>query len=454
MAQSAGDPTLLPPPLGLPLAALWQRTTDTLPLATWRAPLTADVLVLPSAHAVEAVDPRTGVRRWRTEVTFSPRAAAIHGDLLVVGGAADAPGEVDLAALELETGAIRYQLQAGGVFVAPIAPAPAASVQESERLVVASTHRLMAFTRAEGRVAWQVEFARRPNGLPGGPGLASPAFLGDLVVTGAGDGYVYAFSSLTGALRWKIDLGRALTAGIASDGRLAIFTCGSTVLALDASGREHWRLALGGDASFATPVVDRGVVYVATGTGGGVSAIAAGTGRRLWHTALGAPVMSRPAIARQHLVVGDLANRLSVLNLADGRCQGQWSLGPEGGVFLADPAFAGEVVGVGTTTGVYHVFAAATAPIPAPAAAAQLASAPNPFRSATMITIPGSTSLGAELRIYDVRGRLVQVLAADRPLVTWDGRDQRAMPVAAGHYFARLEGAPAGTAAIKLERLR
>ena len=452
LPQSAGDPTRLPP-LVLPLSELWHSTRGTLPLSTWRAPLTKDLLVLPSAHAVEAVDPRTGARRWHTELSFSPRSAAFHADVLLVGGVADEPGNVDLVALDANTGAIHYQLATGGVFVAPIASPLAATSPADDRLVVASTHRLLAFTRDAGRIAWQVEFARRPNGLPGGPGLASPAFIGDVVLTGAGDGYLHAFSAATGALAWKIDLGRPLSAGIASDGRLAIFTSGSTLIALDASGREHWRLGLGGDASFATPVVDRGVVYVATGTGGAVTAITAATGRRLWQKALGAPVMSRPAIARDHLVVGDMANRLSVLNLADGTCDGQWSLGTEGGVFLADPAIAGDVVGVGTTAGVYHVFTAAAAPTPAAPAASLLVSAPNPFRSATTLTIPGPAIDRTELRIYDVRGRMVRVLAADHSQISWDGRNEGGALVPAGLYFARLAGAPTGTPAIKLERL-
>jgi flagellar hook assembly protein FlgD len=80
-------------------------------------------------------------------------------------------------------------------------------------------------------------------------------------------------------------------------------------------------------------------------------------------------------------------------------------------------------------------------------------SAPNPFRSATTITIPGPAIDGTELRIYDVRGRMVRVLAARRPQVAWDGRNQGGAPVPAGLYFARLAGAPAGMPAIKLERL-
>ncbi len=453
LPQSAGDPTRLPAPLALPLTALWQRETGALPLSTWRAPLTKDVLLLPSAHAVEAVDPRTGAVKWRAELPFSPRSATLDSGWLWVGGAADGSGAVDLVALVPETGSERCRLSAGGVFTAPI-PWPGPSVAASpDRFLVASTHRLLAIAIPDGKIVWQVDFPRRADGFPGGPGLSSPALLGDLVVVGTADGFVHAFAASTGERRWAIALGRPIHSGVASDGRLAIFTAGSWLLACDASGRERWRQGLRGDASFATPVVDRGVVYVATGTGGAVIAVDAPTGRRLWRTALGAQVVSRPAIARDHVVVGDLSNQLSVLRQADGAVVGQWSLGEGGGIYRSDPIFAGEVVGVGSTSGVFHVFAAAPVLAAAPAVTPPLAAAPNPFRATTTLSISAAAApaQGTSLQIYDVEGRLVRVLAHPTAGgVEWDGRNGAGVRVGAGTYFARLKGAPRG---IKIERL-
>jgi outer membrane protein assembly factor BamB len=372
---------------------------------------------------------------------------------------ADGTGATDLVALAPETGAERFRLSAGGVFTAPIPWPGTGTVVGPERFLVASTHRLLAIAASDAKVEWQVDFSRRADGLPGGPGLSSPTLLGNLVVVGTADGFVHAFAAETGERRWAMALGRPIHGGIASDGRFVFFTAGSLLLACDANGRERWRQALGGDASLATPVVDRGVVYIANGTGGAVIALEAATGRRLWRTALGATVVNRPALARDHLIVGDLTNQLTVLRQADGAVVGQWSLGTGGGIYRSDPILAGDLIGVGSTSGLFHVFAgapvAAEVPAEVPAAVAPLFAAPNPFRMTTTIQASGAgMDPNVALQIYDVRGRLVRELGpatAGGTGVEWDGRNAVGVRVGAGTYFARIAGST--HRAIKIERL-
>jgi len=69
---------------------------------------------------------------------------------------------------------------------------------------------------------------------------------------------------------------------------------------------------------------------------------------------------------------------------------------------------------------------------------------PNPFNPLTAITftLPEGAE-GAELSVYDVRGRRVRSLSlGDRSpgtqTVVWDGRDDHGRPVPSGTYFARL----------------
>ncbi len=70
---------------------------------------------------------------------------------------------------------------------------------------------------------------------------------------------------------------------------------------------------------------------------------------------------------------------------------------------------------------------------------------PNPFNPLTNITFRVERDARISLRIYDVRGRLVRTLA-DAPMppgmqrLTWDGRDDRGLPVASGAYYLRLQG--------------
>ncbi len=84
---------------------------------------------------------------------------------------------------------------------------------------------------------------------------------------------------------------------------------------------------------------------------------------------------------------------------------------------------------------------AAAAP---PLAPRLLPASPNPMTSATTLTIDLPGAADANLRIYDVSGRLVRELAAmhlpaGRHEFRWDGRDDEGRRVARGTYLARLE---------------
>ena len=71
---------------------------------------------------------------------------------------------------------------------------------------------------------------------------------------------------------------------------------------------------------------------------------------------------------------------------------------------------------------------------------------PNPFNPQTTIHFSLPAAGHADLRLYDVQGRLVRTLVdATRPAgpnqARWDGRDQAGRAVASGTYFARLQAA-------------
>jgi subtilisin family serine protease len=72
--------------------------------------------------------------------------------------------------------------------------------------------------------------------------------------------------------------------------------------------------------------------------------------------------------------------------------------------------------------------------------------APNPFNPATTLRFSLPAAGHAELKLYDVQGRLVRTLidghrAAGQGQVRWDGRDRSGRRVASGTYYARLEAA-------------
>lgn len=81
---------------------------------------------------------------------------------------------------------------------------------------------------------------------------------------------------------------------------------------------------------------------------------------------------------------------------------------------------------------------------PAPARLTLSPAHPNPFNPRTTLTL-GLPHAGAiDVRIFDVGGRLVRVLAAGafppgEHALVWDGTDTRGTPVASGRYIAVLD---------------
>jgi hypothetical protein len=124
---------------------------------------------------------------------------------------------------------------------------------------------------------------------------------------------------------------------------------------------------------------------------------------------------------------------LSAMSLSPGLHTAQVTLtsnDPVNPVLLVEVALqvAGEVTAVGDVPGAF----------------ALLGAVPNPFNPQTTIHFNLPQSAHADLRLYDVQGRLVRTLVSEqRPgglnEARWDGRDQSGRAVASGTYFARLQ---------------
>lgn len=83
---------------------------------------------------------------------------------------------------------------------------------------------------------------------------------------------------------------------------------------------------------------------------------------------------------------------------------------------------------------------------PAPRAAAELATRPNPFRSSTTFRFTTARDGTADVEVLDVLGRRVRALhagflAAGKHESAWDGRDEDGRPAPAGVYLCRLRTA-------------
>ncbi len=64
---------------------------------------------------------------------------------------------------------------------------------------------------------------------------------------------------------------------------------------------------------------------------------------------------------------------------------------------------------------------------------------PNPFNSSIKFKINNSSSYG-EIRIFDVSGKLINVLSIRENAELWNGTDSGGNPITSGIYFAAFEG--------------
>jgi outer membrane protein assembly factor BamB len=117
-------------------------------------------------------------------------------------------------------------------------------------------------------------------GARSGIGFA-PVVAGDSVWAAAQDGTVTRVATDTGRAVWRTSLGRALTAGVGSDGGVVVVaTRDGTLVALEAGGAERWTASVGAEV-VTPPAVADGTVLVRT-TDNRVHAHDAADGRRRW----------------------------------------------------------------------------------------------------------------------------------------------------------------------------
>ena len=249
---------------------------------------------------VIAWDRATGAERWRLDdrlavaINASPVIDAERGQVIIVNG------RTEVAALDLATGAPRWQVRLdpqgfdwGNATVG--APALAHGV-----VVVPTLYRdLVALDAASGLELWR--FAARPGPLrtthyrgAGEAGFeASPVITGDVVWAADTSGRLAALELRTGAPLWQTDLGAPVLAGLAVAGDwLVVASYDGTVRALSTR-------AGGEPAPPRAPAgAPAGACAVAEPAGCGCAARGAAGGHAVWLLALAALRARRAITAR------------------------------------------------------------------------------------------------------------------------------------------------------------
>lgn len=201
------------------------------------------------------------------------------------------------------------------------------------------------------RVLWQASIGSAE------PFVFSPALAGDAVYVAARDGSVARLDAATGKIAWRVAAGTRLSAGVGSDGALAVVATGiGEVIALDAqSGAAKWKARVSSEVLAAPKVVD-GLVLVRSADSR-IFAFDVLDGRRRWVYQRAASVLAvrSPAGVTAHqgsVYAGFSGGKLVAVSLANGavRWEGTVAL-PKGATELervtdvgGDPAIQGREV--------------------------------------------------------------------------------------------------------------
>ena len=177
-------------------------------------------------------------------------------------------------------------------------------------------------------------------------------------------GYLVAFDTATGNVRWERNLGADVAGALnLSEGLLLLGTSSGRVLALDpADGKPKWEAQLSSEV-LALPVSDRGIVVART-VDGRLFALSASDGSQRWVYDRNVPVLtlrgtSAPVIKDGLVVAGLDSGKLVALTLDEGTVLWETTIAvPRGRSELerivdidADPVLVGELAYVATYQG-------------------------------------------------------------------------------------------------------
>lgn len=168
-------------------------------------------------------------------------------------------------------------------------------------------------------IVWNVSVGR-----DGGSGFV-PQVVGDAVYAAAPNGSVVKVGLGTGAVQWRGDAGRALSAGVGSDGQVtAVAARDGTVIAFDEQGREKWQAKASSQVDI-PPAVGAGIVAVRS-SDYRIQAFDAQSGEALWNVQRPGPALALKTnmqmVIIEGLLISGLPNgRLIAIDAANGAVQ-------------------------------------------------------------------------------------------------------------------------------------
>ncbi len=301
-------------------------------------------------------------------------------------------------------------------------------------------HRFYALDKRTGETIW----LSTPGNAPYDTTYTAPIVreIGGqrLLITGNGDGGIYAMQVATGLKVWEFALSkRGINSSVVVDGstvyashseeNVDASTSMGRLVALDASQitdgrpRQLWMVD-GFGAGYATPVIRDGILYHVDNSANLV-AFDGATGVRLWTSNIGIAQRASPVIGDGKLYVSDVDGKLHIFRLAGRQEPSKTDLdefkNSDGSAtqINGSPAIANGRVYFITNNTLYCIGGPAGRAGPAPPALAEPAMAPAGAAPAHLQVIPGEINLAPggrakfTARLFDATGRLIGEREAD-----------------------------------------
>jgi outer membrane protein assembly factor BamB len=233
-----------------------------------------------------AVDAGTGNPVWKDSVPgmYETYVAGFEYNRpqLVNGLVYAASNSGTIFGFDPSTGTIKSQYKPGG----PLATTPA--MVNGTMYLGSDDHNFYAVDLATGGTKWSF-----PTAFPTD---SDPVVVNGTVYFGAD--FLYALDSASGTLKWRYNLNGYATFGspVVYNGMVYIGSLNDTLYALDAmTGSLRWRAKTDGQLDVSTPAISNGVLYVGAESGS-LYAFDPATGAQLWKSLTGASVYDQPFI--------------------------------------------------------------------------------------------------------------------------------------------------------------
>lgn len=271
----------------------------------WGDLASAGSLVLVGADdgRLHAIDARRGEPRWTFQAGGAIRARPTpHADAVYVHA-----DDGVLTRLDAASGAVRWQVRIAQP-AARVPPPGAGSrwdtrgsaVTASDQRLLVGTHdgQVLALDPEDGRLLWRAG--------TGASVLAAPSVSRGRAFAGSYDGKIYAFDAATGALLWSFDTGAPVTSTPVCVGDVVVAGSRSyDLFGLDAAtGAVRWNRYVWFSWIESTPLVLDGVVYVGSSDAAKIMAIEAATGHAVWDSDVLGASWGTPAVDGGLLYVG------------------------------------------------------------------------------------------------------------------------------------------------------